>query len=160
MKTDERSAQGESTVSLSSSLSLSLTCPHSSLKHYLFSHIYYNMLLSWVWQCHLLVLAVLPVHWWLYAFICSPVTSVTCYTHVKYLFELDIMTNVPVNIDFLGQCVCGQEDTDAFQCQRPWKQDRTDLSASLWKHCVLPLVLHMIPLHEHWHRIMAIRCSY
>lgn len=42
-----------------------------------------------------------------------------------------------------GECFCGQEDTDAFQHQRPWKPNRASLRASLWKHCVLPLVLHL-----------------
>lgn len=54
-----------------------------------------------------------------------------------------------LNLEYMklsGQCVCGQKNSDAFQRQRPRKPDRTDLPATLWTHCVLPLVLHMTHL--------------
>lgn len=57
------------------------------------------------------------------------------------------MVYLTANIDPPGERVCGQEDTDAFQCQRSWEPDRIDLPAPLWKHCILPLVLHLI---THW----------
>lgn len=48
-----------------------------------------------------------------------------------------------------GQRVCRQENTHAVQHQWSRQQGRIVLSWPLWKHCVLPLVMHPLSAWSH-----------
>lgn len=125
MKTDERSGLGESTVSL---CFLQFFTNYDLFFWSFLRHTFITTCSHFSVSC-LLLSQGQNIHHWLCIF-CDNLLNLH-----KWSNRLNFSS---------GERVCGQEDTDAFQCQRPWRPDGIDLPALLWTHCVLPLVRHVI----------------
>lgn len=157
MKTDERSSQGESTVSLCVFWNkfLHFHCTFMLKTNKLWQHKWAIMSLvkvSPVWihisgqivkvdLSHygmlMRILLFYNIFTWINSLKSLWVKTITVYTVLRC--SCDVMMCL-----YLGECVGGKEDSDALQRQWPWEPDRVDLSAPLWKHCVIPLVLHIL----------------